>query len=372
MEGPAHRPRRLLLGWDMSSPTGSKTAQILIAVTLVVAVVILIPSPSSSAFVTRVGTQLDLAGSPFRFEGFNIYNANSNGGCVPKADLAQSLAAIGTGQKVIRVFFFQPWATKNGARDWTAFDQTLATAKAYGVKVIPVLANQWAYCDGSSVPRYLAWYQTGYRTQVDTGSLVSYRDWVAEMVSRYANDPTIAFWQLVNEGEARNPDGTCSETTAASALRAFADDVGGLVHSLDPNHLVSLGTISGECGSNEGHYQTIYASPSIDICDYHDYRFPTSPMGNTDPQNGLQTTIDRCHAINKPIFVGETGIHGQPGAYSLTDRAAYFDAKFTAQFSAGVVGELMWNWSLTPGSCGTACNYEIGPGDPSLGLLNRY
>ena len=48
------------------------------------------------------------------------------------------------------------------------------------------------------------WYQGGYRTQVDPGSLVPYRQWVAQAVARYAGNPSIAFWQLVNE-RARKP-----------------------------------------------------------------------------------------------------------------------------------------------------------------------
>jgi len=178
--------------------------------------------------------------------------------------------------------------------------------------------------------------------------------------------------QLVNEGEARNADGSCSESQAAGALRAFADDVGGLVKQLDPNHLVGLGTISGECGSNEADYALIHASAPIDLCDYHDYGFPTSPLGNTDPYNGLAASQGRCAADGKAFMVGEMGIHYEAlSTPTLAARASLFDAKLAAQFAAGSVGELIWNWSNTASDIAPR-DLEITPGDPTLGLLTKY
>ena len=302
----------------------------------------------------------------------NIYDANTTSTAQKCGDagvsLDQTLNDIGPGQEVFRAWFFQPLATTNGQRDWTAFDHTLAVARAHNVRVIFVLSNQWGYCDGG-ITRTLAWYQGGYRTQVDPGSLVPYRQWVTQAVSRYAGNPTIAFWQLVNEGEARNPDGSCSEAQATSALRAYADDIGSLIRSADANHLISLGTIAGECGSNEGDYQTIYASAYMDICDYHDYGQPFAAMPG-DQYNGLQVSISRCHALNKPIVVGETGIHYlQISPPTLAERALLLHQKFSAQLNAGVAGELMWDWSIYAPS---SYDYEIGPADPSLALLAQY
>jgi endo-1,4-beta-mannosidase len=298
----------------------------------------------------------------------NIYSAY-------KMDLESALTKIGSGQEVFRAFFYQHMATVNGQRNWTALDRVVNTAKAHGVKVIPVLTDQWgASTDGPE--KYLPWWPApyggdGYRSvKWKSTDLVPYRQWVSEVVARYKDEPTIAFWQLINEGEARNPDGTNNETTARNAIRAFADDVGGLVKSLDPNHLVSLGTISGEAGSEETDYTYIHNSPSIDIADYHDYGFSYSPMGNTDPYNGLQASIDRIHGIGKAIMVGETGIHWTTlDSPTLARRAQLFDQKMTAQINAGVIGSLMWCWN-DPAT--TTWDYEIGSTDPSLTLLTTH
>jgi endo-1,4-beta-mannosidase len=328
------------------------------------------PSPTPGAgFVVRSGTTLNLAGAPYRFDGLNMYTA-VQAPCWWQQSLDQGLTAIGSGQEVARVFAFQRTASTNGVRDWRYMDAALATFRAHGVRVIWVLTDQWngQPCTDSATNRTLGWYQTDYKTTVEGAT--TYRDWVAQVVTRYRNDPTILAWQLVNEGEARNADGSCSEASATAALRSFADDVGGLVKSLDPNHLVSLGTISGECGSNEADYQNVNASSSIDLCDYHDYGFDTSPMGNTDPYNGLQVSLNRCHADGKALMVAEMGIHYEQLTSPTTAyRATLFDAKLSAQFTAGSVGELIWRWSLAyhPDQ-----DQEVAPGDPSLGLLTEH
>jgi mannan endo-1,4-beta-mannosidase len=324
--------------------------------------------PSGTGFVVRSGTTLTLAGAPYRFDGLNMYDA-VQAPCWSQESLDQSLTAIGSGQEVARVFAFQRTATTSGARDWRYMDAALATFKAHGVRVIWVLTDQWygQPCSDSASDRTLSWYQSGYKTTVEGAT--TYRDWVAQVVARYANNPTILAWQLVNEGEARNADGSCSEATATAALRSFADNVGGLINSIDPNHLVSLGTVSGECGSNEADYGYIQAGSAMDLCDYHDYGFATSPMGNTDPYNGLQASINRCHALGKAFMVGEMGIHYQQLTSPTTAyRATLFDAKLSAQFTAGSVGELQWCWALYFDS---RWDYQISPGDESLALLGK-
>ncbi len=54
---------------------------------------------------------------------------------------------------------------------------------------------------------------------------------------------------------------------------------------------------------------------------------------------------------------------------TLEARAAMFAAKFSAQFTAGVVGELAWAWNK---DYSTLSDFDIGPGDPSLAVLAAY
>jgi endo-1,4-beta-mannosidase len=331
--------------------------------------------------VSRSGTTLTLDGQPFRFTGINIYMAASGGtssscGGELYPDVGVPLSQMPNGI-VFRFWAFQNFFVADGSFNWSNLDQVLAIAAAHGDKVIPVLANQYSYCDGAT--KDLAWYQSGYKTTIGAGDIVTYREYVSAVISRYAGNPTIAMWQLVNEGEARNSDLTCSEAAALSALLAFSNDVGGLAHGLDPSHLVSLGVLAGwagggmgqECGAANADYQTLMASPGNDVCDYHDYGYPTEPMGRPFGPN-LVSAIPMCHAVGKPIMVAETGIWADSPA-GLAPRAEQFSAKFSAQFQAGVVGELMWCWSAGPAYVlpDGDPDYGISPGDPSLAVLGK-
>ena len=306
----------------------------------------------------------------------NIYNANSLWTCsYPLGlgpDLDASLTAIGPGQKVFRSFFFQRMATTNGQREWSAFDHTLAVARAHGEYVIATLTNQWAACE-EPVPGYKteSWYQSGYRVRLDTTVPSGYREWVREVVTRYRRDTTIMAWQLVNEAEdGPRPGGPCSATSSAS-MKAFAADMSQFIKGLDPNHLVSLGTLgSGQCGTGGAAYQDVHSLAGIDLCEWHDYGAATAPIPG-DQWNGMQVRINQCRALNKPLFVGESGIQaGTVGGYAR--RAQLFADKFAAQFAAGIVGELVWDWRDGPHGGSSLDDYNVGPGDPVLSVLDVY
>jgi mannan endo-1,4-beta-mannosidase len=334
------------------------------------------PAAATTGFVTRSGTSLTLDGQAFRFTGLNIYNANSNGLCWYPMDgsvLDQSLVAIGPGKPVFRAWFFQQLATTNGARDWIAFDRTIATAKSRGMRIIATLIDQWGNC-GSVNPtggyKNKAWYTSGYK-QPDPVGIVAYRDWAAEVATRYRDEPTILAWQLVNEAEVKpSADSATCSVNAATILKNFAADVSARIKAADPNHLVSLGTIgTGQCGAQGSEYQDVHSVATIDLCEYHDYD-PLHAMPG-DRFNGLQIRINQCRALGKPIFVGETGIRPSDlgSIATLATRADEFRSKFDTQFGAGVVGELIWAWD-EDGS--RLDNYNVGPNDPVLDVLARY
>jgi hypothetical protein len=87
----------------------------------------------------------------------------------------------------------------------------------------------------------------------------------------------------------------------------------------------------------------------------------------------LASAIQMCHADDKPIMVGETGIYAASGS-DLAGRATDFKAKFVAQFQAGVVGEMLWAWAVNPDYVTPAADpdYGIFPRDPSLGVLGTF
>jgi plastocyanin len=335
-------------------------------------------------FVTRSGTQLLLDGQPYRPIGLNIYNANSNGWCWYQMNgsiLDDSLSAIGSGKNAMRAWFFQQLATTNGSRDWTAFDRTLATARAHGYKVIATLIDQWGDCGATNGQGYgykdQTWYESGYR-QPDPSAIVSYRDWVQEVAARYENDPTILAWQLVNEPEVLVPPcqvvngqvvcAACDEPSAVGALESFATDVGDVIKAADPNHLVSLGTIgSGQCGAQYTDYERVMSVPSLDLCEFHDYEYQHPIPG--DQWNGLQFRINQCNELGKPLLVGELGVKPSQVGGTLRDRADVVAEKLCAQLRAGVAGALLWAWDKDGSLIN---NFDIGPSDPVLDVLSPW
>jgi len=205
-------------------------------------------------FVTQNGTSLYLNGSKFRFAGYNgfYFTSSSINPCrqaLTNAQLGAMLDEIKSASRgsVIRTWFFQSFGNPT---NWSAFDRVIALAKQRGMYIIPTLENQWGDCEPSSPNSYktLSWYQGGYKLTND-GYPMSYYNFVQAVAKRYANEPTIMSWQLVNEPSALpSKGGSCNEAAAASALQSFANSVAGAIRSVDPNHLSGLGSFGhGEC-----------------------------------------------------------------------------------------------------------------------------
>lgn len=323
------------------------------------------PAP---AFVERDGTELVLAGEPFRFTGMNIYHATSDGWCNDAMNTGSALSDALTEMNdphVIRTWFFQMMGTPQpGVRDWSALDHALQVARDHGVKVIATLGNQWADCDSqrdvAGEYKDASWYTDRYMTEVPNGLVSTYRDWVAEVVTRYKDDPTILAWELVDEPELPKVGGACP-TGSGDILHDFAADVSGLVKSIDQNHLVSLGTIGGgQCGSADDDYTLVHSPPGIDLCSVHDYDEPAFAMPG-DQWNGMAVRLRQCEALDKPLFVGEAGLMLSETNGSRTQRADLLVRKMSTALRAGAVGHVLWAWDAAP--------HDFQPGDPVFAAL---
>lgn len=329
------------------------------------------PLPPAIGFVSANGRELRIGGRPWRFTGMNVYNAASDGWCsfaFSDATLAEALDAIGLGgteQGVIRTWFFQPQAIDKAtrSRSWERLDRVLRIAAEKGYRVIPTLTDHWGEC-GSDAPngvKDLAWYSGGYAL-TDPGMLTSYRSWVTEVVGRYRDDPTIVAWQIINEAEVLPSSGCPADASMAIVLKDFARDISDLIRSIDPNHLISFGTIGGgQCGAVMTQWQELHDLPNVDLCEVHDYSGAGAPAIYGDVWNGLQRRIEQCAALDKPIFVGEVGV---TAAVGLEPRAQEFLRKLAHQANSGIVGHLAWGWRTTE-------SYAIQPSDPVLEVLAR-
>jgi len=319
---------------------------------------------AESPFVTKSGQNLMVNGSPLRLLGYNWLWLGTGCGGPPNTQLATTFSQIKTNShgNVIRTAFYQG-GSNNGA--YADFDRYIAYAKKYDLYIVPILVNHWTSCDPSTAAKTSSWYQSGYK-QTNDGYPLSFRDYAIKLARHYANEPTIAFWQLVNEPDA-DPCGAAS----AQILRSFADDMTAAIKAVDPNHMVDLGAPGGCAGDNTTDYTTI-VSGQVDLCDvWHDYGQAATPLPSQ-----IQQRIAICRNLNKPAFVGESGIcadstdngdcSGTITTTTLNQRAAFFDAKLSAGFTAGLAGYIIW----TKGS--QSVQYDIGPGDPTESILAKY
>ena len=341
---------------------------------------------STTHFVERSAQELTVASHTWRFLGFNapeltsVPGATSCGRVVDQATLNSILSnARQSGASVVRTWFFQSYYDMSNASGrwrritprWAAFDRLLKAATSYGIKVIPVLVDEWPYCEVAPVSKGLDFYQRGYE-QPGYGYPLSFKSYAMAIARRYASNPTIAFWQIGNELESNSPGG-CDERNSANALRAFADDMTRSIKRADPHHLVSLGTIgTGQCGLVGRDYQYVHAG-EVDVCEYHDYGDAIHSIPSVEPGE-LGQRIAQCRALNKPLFIGEAGIVADVGdigqstakitGTSLRLRAGFFDAKMTAAFDDGLVGYVIWDKRQDASNSDYTYNtdrYNVGP-----------
>jgi hypothetical protein len=321
---------------------------------------------AASVFISKSGNQFMVNGTQLKFTGYNYRWICGNP--PTDAELEQVFSNIQTIAKgnVVRTALYQKDGN-NGT--FTDFDRYLASAKKHGLFLIPILVNEWKDCEPSVSSKTLSWYQSGY-TQTNDGYPLSYKDYVKAVVKKYANEPTIAWWQLVNEPDGRNVDNSCNEAQATTALKNFADTMTLTIKTIDPNHMVDLGSISW-CGGQGTDFQTVY-SGNTDICDvFHDYSGATvvSPTQ-------LQNQLAACKALSKPTYIGEAGIcadvdgtgkcTGTVTSTTLQQRANFFDKKIAAAFEAGVSGYLLWNKAIE------SKNFDVGITDPTDETLAKY
>jgi Cellulase (glycosyl hydrolase family 5) len=329
-----------------------------------ISIVVITRLQQGSPFVSKSSSNLMVNGAPLRLIGYNWHWLGIGCGAPTDIQIDTTFSQIKTAShgNVVRTAFYQSGSNNGG---YTDFNRYIAHAKKYGLYIVPVLVNHWTSCEPSKATKTSSWYRSGYK-QAHDGYPLSFYDYVIKLARHYANEPTIAFWQLVNE-----PDADPCGSTGAHVLRSFADDMTTAIKAVDPNHMVDLGA-PGECAGDTTTDYTTIVSGEVDLCDtWHDYEQVTTALPSQ-----LQQRIAVCQNLNKPAFVGESGIcaditvngecSGTVTPNTLNQRATFFEAKLSAGFNAGLAGYIIWN----KGS--QSVQDDIGPGDPTERVLAKY
>ena len=318
-------------------------------------------STADSAFLTRQGNQFYLQITPVAFVGVNRYELAGSplaASCTHGSDAAawavyednfiQQAAAMGA--KFIRLWAFQNFAGPHG-NDFSGLDQVVASAKKYNVRLILTLENNWADCtQPAGVPKDGNWFGGGYRGNY--GYPLNFVDYTRAIVTHFKDEPTIAMWQILNEGKWYQAPGI---------LRQFFLDVSSLIRSIDAHHLISSGGAiqcwQGAQGATD--FQSFYDGPNIDVLDAHDYSSETQAWPDC-----IQAAWLAAQALGKPFMIGESGI--STDAFDPNERAQNFAKKMQTAAGKNTAAYLIW-------SLNTQASYHDGfdffPGDATAAVV---
>ncbi|OAK93986.1 glycoside hydrolase [Phaeosphaeriaceae sp. SRC1lsM3a] len=225
-------------------------------------------------FVTREGSVFKLDGKDFYFAGSNAYyfpfNDNS-------ADVEKGLAAAKkAGLNVMRTWGFydrnrtstsnglpqyggsdsdanvmQKWQNGKAEINLKPFDKVVAAAQKTDMKLLVTLTNNWADYGGMDVYTVQLggkYHDDFYR---DSKIKAAYKNYVSQIVKRYANSSSVFAWELANEPRC-GADGVRnlprSSSCTPDTITAWIDEMSTYIKSIDSNHMVTWG---GEGGFND-------------------------------------------------------------------------------------------------------------------------
>lgn len=279
--------------------------------------------------------------------------------------------AFNEGFKVIRFWAFEPLSKYR-------LEDICIKVNNYGMKIIPVLADPWGYLQSYKINQ--SWYKSDFRT--------TYFKHITEIAGYLKNRKEILMWELINE----------PSTGSFEDIHFFAKSASECIKSIDSNHLVSIGTIGGigdKFGGffsrfSESNFEKLYSLKSLDAVSLHDYSFNSTLFERLDILNRFKgnqgiskftgklndifdyfpTKIDKwslnkfgrtydfpltfrnvwrsfneknitaARNLNKPVYIGETGIKKSLGVM----RKKVLELELKKHFNDGVCGVLLWSF----------------------------
>lgn len=357
-------------------------------------------------FVRRVGPRLMRDGQPYRFVGANAWYLAWLGADADYGDRARltreldRLAADGaTNIRLAASAEDSPLrnSVKPAFRDRTGcynetllvgLDWTLARMAERDQTAVLYLTNFWEWSGG--LMTYLSWVNGGdyidmndpahpwpafpdmiAAVYANAEARALYHDYVRAVVGRtntvtgvaYRDDPTIMAWQLANEPR---PGG--SEAVGRAALPAYLDWIAttaGVIKSVDPNHLVSVG-VEGLKGALEDPdiVRAVHRQPGVDYMTAHIWPGNWGWLDRRDMAGThdaaldlVQDYVDRhigfAAELDIPLVIEEFGYPRDGDRYdpdlSVTMRddmyRRVFEAVERGAAAGPLVGSNFWTWN---------------------------
>ncbi|GAA4876194.1 cellulose binding domain-containing protein [Kitasatospora terrestris] len=353
---------------------------------------------TADAFATRCGVHFCLNGKEYYFAGTNTYDMFTYGSAsgdtesqfMDKARIDAQFANLQADKvDVVRLWMFnhENWhgfERSKGVYDeqeFAQFDYIIQSAKAHGIRLIPVFENYWEAYGG--IDARLQWEgvsggQPGRAAFFDRarcpGCFTSYKNYVSYALNRvnhysgvkYKDDPTVFAWDLMNEP--RYEGQSAAENVNGTTLRAWVDEMGAFVKGIDSKHLLGVGieghgTAYGFGGDEGNPFVYVQQSPYIDYASAHPY--PTEAWANLsiDQTKALiRSWIADSHGkVGKPFFMGEFNVHN-------VDRSAWWSQIFPDFEAAGGDGSAFW-WYEDHNVDG---KFGVMAGAPELALFRAH
>jgi mannan endo-1,4-beta-mannosidase len=300
-------------------------------------------------FVRRIGSRLELRGSPFRVVGASNYYLMYKSPLMVDAVLQ---AAAASGFNVMRVWgsieigredgsesihgkadgaYFQYWngaapAYNDGPDGLQRLDYVVYRASQLGIRLVIPFVNNWN--DFGGMDQYVRWRGGRYHDDFYTDSLVRewYLAWIGHLLNRvntytgvaYKDDPTILMWELANEPRCRGT-GTypASPHCTTQTLIEWAAEASAFVKSLAPDHLLSIGDEGFFCFPGADDWTAdcsegvdtlaLAALPGVDVASFHLYpeQWGQTPDWGT---RWIRRHLRNTRRLGDRVYLGEFGL----------------------------------------------------------------
>ena len=264
--------------------------------------------------------------------------------------------------------------------EFMLFDYIMYSAQEHNIRVIITLENYWEAYGG--IDKKLSWAGLTGGSHANRAQYFSnetckqwYKDYAKHFAERtnyftgvqYKDDPTIFAWDLMNEPRYQD----AGEDSTGLTLRAWVDEMGEYIKSVDPNHMVYAGLeghgLKYGFGGDEGNpFVYIQQSPYIDFCSAHPY--PDEHWANMTPEDTkttmLQWIADSHEVVGKPFVVTEFNVHS---SLSAEEYEAYWKAVFDTIEEQDAAGGLFWEFNDRKLS-----EFTVMDGDPILTYFKAH
>ena len=368
---------------------------------LMLAMIMLLAATAASAqFVTSHGGKLWRGTQPYRYVGANFWYGAVLGAPGPQGDrerLGRELDVLHRmGLDNLRVLVgcdgqvgqyckvgltLQQAPGKYNDDALAGLDYLLSEMGKRGMVAVLYLNNSWDWSGGYTY--YLDQAGLGPVKSADAHGYKAYTQWASQWASSqkahelyydyvrfilgrtnrytgkpYTQDQAIMAWQVGNEPRAFSRE-------ALPQFTKWLRETTALIRSLDPNHLISLGSEgSAGCEGDLQAYEQICADPNVDYCNVHVWPYNWNwAKADSLGQNLRRTCQNTTNYINdhlavserlgKPLVVEEFGYPRDDFSFSLKSltrcRDSYYRFVFTlvqanAQQGGNLAGCNFWGW----------------------------